>query len=174
MALKHAILALLEKEERTGYEIKDSFDGPLEHMWSASFGGIYPALHRMKLDGLLTEEFIVQHGKPNKKVYRITDKGTAELTLWFHKPPLPETIKDEFLLKMYLMPDSDPFLVETLLTERKQRSEKKVEHFKKASTEPAHKKRSRFFIDYSLHRYISELQWITRAMQLLKTKTNEK
>ena len=169
MALKHAILALLEHQDLTGYEIKESFDGPLELMWSASFGGIYPALHKMKLEKLVTEEFIVQHGKPNKIVYRLTATGREELKRWFSKPPLPESIKDEFLLKMYLMPESDPMVIETLLAERKERSEEKISFFKEKK---GVMKKKNYFVDYNLHRYKAELHWITDVLNSIRKKTN--
>ena len=41
MSLKHAILAVLEKKESTGYEIAKQFEGPFGYFWNAPHQLIY-------------------------------------------------------------------------------------------------------------------------------------
>ena len=65
-------------EEASGYEIKkDIEEGLFSHFIDASFGSIYPALTQLAAEGLLTVRAEEQTGKPDKKVYAITEAGRA-------------------------------------------------------------------------------------------------
>ena len=47
------------------------------------------ALDALIRDGLTTVELVVQHDRPNKKLYHVTDDGLAELRRWLATPPAP-------------------------------------------------------------------------------------
>jgi len=74
--LKTIVLNLLSKEERMyGYEItqhvKEATDGKIQ----LTEGALYPLLHRLEADGLLTTEK-VNIGKRVRKYYRLTKNGS--------------------------------------------------------------------------------------------------
>ena len=68
-----AVLGLLRKHPRHGYELKARL---LELGFSrVSFGTLYPALRRLEKRGFI--EALRQTGR--RKAYKLTDTGTAEL-----------------------------------------------------------------------------------------------
>jgi len=79
--LSTLILRLLEERKRMyGYEIaqciKEMSDGKI----LVKEGSLYPALHKLEADGLLSveEEFI---GKRVRRYYRLTEKGQSQSAL---------------------------------------------------------------------------------------------
>jgi PadR family transcriptional regulator, regulatory protein AphA len=103
-----AILGLLAEEPRSGYDIKKEVEERLSHFWSESFGHIYPMLHRLHERGLVEMEVERQEGKPDRKVYRITDEGRSALRDWFAEPVAPLRPRSELLLRMFLGRHADP------------------------------------------------------------------
>ena len=45
----------------------------------AGEGQLYPVLHRLEDDGFIAGAWEPQEGRPPRRVYALTDKGTAEL-----------------------------------------------------------------------------------------------
>ncbi len=80
--LKHGILGLLSYYDRSGYEIMEVFKDSLDFMWNANTSQIYRELQNLKDKGFAEVNEIEQTGKPNKKVYSITESGREELMHW--------------------------------------------------------------------------------------------
>ena len=68
-------LGLLSLGPRSGYEIKQMFEGPLSDFYSLSFGTIYPTLNKLQSAKFVSCKQHAQSKKPDKKVYTITKKG---------------------------------------------------------------------------------------------------
>ena len=80
MNVRTLCLGILSLQEASGYEIKkDVEDGLFSHFIEASFGSIYPALTQLASEGYVTVREEEQTGKPDKKVYAITDAGRNAL-----------------------------------------------------------------------------------------------
>jgi PadR family transcriptional regulator, regulatory protein AphA len=102
-------LGYLSLKEATGYEIKKDFeDGLFCHFMEASFGSIYPALNQLAAEGLVTVREEEQFGKPDKKVYAITDIGHQVLAKCLRVLPARDKFKSEFLFIMLLQHYVDP------------------------------------------------------------------
>ena len=101
MSLKHAILVLLESEGGTGYDIVKSFNKGLGYFWNASHQQVYQELKKLNGDGLLQCDVEVQTGKPDKKVYVVTDSGRKALHNWLAEPAKLPKINDGLLVKLY-------------------------------------------------------------------------
>lgn len=112
MALEHAILVSLAEKSATGYDLARRFDASIGHFWKATHQQIYRVLARMDGDGWVTSEAIVQEGRPDKKVYAITDLGLSELRLWTSKGTPVERLRSEFAVKLRALPfgESDAIL----------------------------------------------------------------
>lgn len=80
--LKHGILGLLSYYDRTGYEIMEVFKDSLNFMWNANTSQVYRELNNLKEAGWATVTEVEQQGKPDKKIYSITDGGREELMKW--------------------------------------------------------------------------------------------
>jgi len=102
MSLKHAILGLLTIQPMTGYELKhEAFDTSIVHFWQADQSQIYRTLDQMESDGWVECELEVQTGRPNKRLFRITDNGRKALREWLHSPQPPPIYREPFLVQMF-------------------------------------------------------------------------
>ncbi|AGE62690.1 transcriptional regulator [Bacillus subtilis XF-1] len=102
--LKYAILGLLRKGELSGYDITSYFKEELGQFWSAKHSQIYPELKKLTDEGFITFRTTIQGTKLEKKMYTLTDSGKQELHAWLIRhQPIPETVKDEFMLKAYFI-----------------------------------------------------------------------
>jgi PadR family transcriptional regulator, regulatory protein AphA len=112
MNVKTLCLGVLSLKEATGYEIKkDVEDGLFSHFIEASFGSIYPALNQLAAEGLVTVREQEQSGKPDKKIYAITEGGRAALTRSICVLPAKDKYKSEFLFQMLLQDMMSPDIV---------------------------------------------------------------
>lgn len=102
MSLAHAILGLLQQKERTGYDLKTScFDQYIGHLWPADQAQIYRTLDKLVEQGWITCTVEIQHDRPNRKVYSVTEAGIAELIRWLQLPkPLP-TVREPLLVQLF-------------------------------------------------------------------------
>lgn len=101
MSLKHAIMVLLETEAGSGYDLLKRFNQRLGFFWQASHQQIYQQLKIMHKEGLIDREVEVQQGKPDKKVYIMTQDGHKELLRWLNEACKPQKINDSLLVKLY-------------------------------------------------------------------------
>ncbi len=102
MSLPHAILGFLQTMPLTGYDLKtQAFDESVAYFWPVVQPQIYRELDRMLDQGWVKDDLVIQAGRPNRRVYSITDAGRAELSRWlrdFH--PLP-AYRDGFLIQLF-------------------------------------------------------------------------
>jgi DNA-binding PadR family transcriptional regulator len=108
MSLRYAILGLLANDELSGYELTKRFDRSVAYFWQARSQQIYPELARLEADGLVTGRLVEQVGRPDKRLYRITDAGQRSLRKWVVTPSPPTLVKDEFMVKVYCYGLIDP------------------------------------------------------------------
>ncbi|HEX7323584.1 MAG TPA: PadR family transcriptional regulator [Mycobacterium sp.] len=86
MALPHAILVSLCEQSGSGYELAHRFDRSIGYFWNATHQQIYRTLRVMEDDGWVRATPVVQQGRPDKKVYTVTDAGRGELARWIGEP----------------------------------------------------------------------------------------
>ncbi len=103
MNVRTLCLGILTFQEASGYEIKKMVeDEVFSHFIDASYGSIYPALTKMMNEGLVSVRAEEQAGKPDKKVYSITDTGRKELAAALAVDPVADKFKSEFLFQLML------------------------------------------------------------------------
>lgn len=100
---RYVILGLLQEENLSGYELKKIIDIRMAFFWQESYGQIYPELAHMKEEGLIdfADADKEDKAKREKVKYRITPKGLEILEQWMESENEKDTIRSEFLLKMY-------------------------------------------------------------------------
>jgi DNA-binding PadR family transcriptional regulator len=106
--MRFPLLALLASGPAHGYELK----AQLEQRFGAvlpplNAGQIYTTLGRLERDGLVDDDAVAQNGRPNKRVYRLTDKGKAELAGWVADSTPQTRLKDDFFIKLVLAKAAD-------------------------------------------------------------------
>ncbi|MEX2392864.1 MAG: PadR family transcriptional regulator [Actinomycetota bacterium] len=119
-AVKFALLGLLAKESRHGYELKTAFEELLGG--SINVGQVYTTLQRLERDDFVRSELIPQDLVPDRKVYDITPAGRAELDAWLNEPTAgPIRLRDELFVKVLIADLVDSTDVHLLITRQRQR-----------------------------------------------------
>ena len=130
MSLPHVILTVLSTRDATGYDITKEFSASIGYFWKASHQQVYRELNKMAQNEMVTCELQPQDGKPDRKVYSITDAGRAALGEWFEQPMVHPTVRDEFSAKLMAcnIQASNPFQFQ--LSELVEESKLLITHYK--------------------------------------------
>ena len=99
--LGFALLGLLARKPRTGYELAQSLGRPIGYFWTASHSQIYPELARLEAERLVRHRVVDGPGPRDTKRYSITAEGRRELAKWTVTPAPPEPSRNELLLRVY-------------------------------------------------------------------------
>jgi PadR family transcriptional regulator, regulatory protein AphA len=176
MSLAHAILGLLQQEEMTGYDLKNTcFDQTIAHLWSADQAQIYRTLDKLEQQDWVHCTVEVQHDRPNRKVYRITDTGKAELERWLQSDqPIP-TIRDPLLIQIYFAAQLPNSAILNLLKQQLIAHEKKLADCKAIELPPpTHQSANREQMmqrlaqELAISREQAYLDWLNRAIELMQ------
>jgi PadR family transcriptional regulator AphA len=104
MSLAYTILGFLNIEPMTGYDLKKNMDYSTQFIWHAKLSQIYPTLKQLEAKGLAEVEVVPQEGKPDKKVYSITEAGRQALIAWLNEPlDVRPLIKNPLLLRLFFL-----------------------------------------------------------------------
>lgn len=170
MSHRYLVLGLLSEMPRTGYEIKKHVGTTLKAVTSASYGTLYPTLHRLLKEGAVHMEEHPQTHRPARKVYEITERGLHELDEWLHQPTAADHIRREFLLKLYLSHDLPSADLKHLLEERRAVTQAQLEELVQhrdnlnGSTSPIHT----WVQDYTIEMCQAELTWLAQRLDELE------
>lgn len=110
MDAKNLCLGALTCGDASGYEIKKMFEeGPFAYFHKVSYGSIYPALAKLCDEKLISMREQSQEGRPDKKVYSLTQEGREALKKALQKTPANDQLRSEamvmYFLQGYLEPD---------------------------------------------------------------------
>jgi DNA-binding PadR family transcriptional regulator len=109
--LKFALLGLLARDPKHGYDLKNELEQALGGHWEINFGQIYTTLARLERDKQVRVIAEDQDGR-GKKTYQITPEGRKDLAGWLAEPvEKPRQFRDEFFIKLIigrLAGESDP------------------------------------------------------------------
>jgi DNA-binding PadR family transcriptional regulator len=109
---------MLTDGEASGYDLKKYFESSFGHFFAAGFGSIYPALASLAEKELVSCRCVPQDGKPDRKVYRITEAGRQRLLAELDKPNPSHKIRSEFLATLCFAHLMDADQVRTVLANR--------------------------------------------------------
>ncbi|MFF0776662.1 PadR family transcriptional regulator [Nonomuraea wenchangensis] len=116
--LGFAILAVLARGERTGYDLAAAMRTPVGHFWTAGHSQIHAELQKLRAGGLVGFEAEHGPGPQGKKVYHLTADGLAELRAWVTEPPRARPERDELVLKTYASWLAEPGLLRRLFADQ--------------------------------------------------------
>ncbi len=74
------VLSVLRRGPLYGYEIAKEIRERTDSVLRLKEGSLYPALHAMEREGLLSAEWQTVERGPSRKYYRLTDRGKVVLT----------------------------------------------------------------------------------------------
>ncbi|SHE94554.1 transcriptional regulator, PadR family [Seinonella peptonophila] len=96
-SLAYALLAMVARKDCSGYELVQL----LELFWQAKHSQVYPLLAKLEQKQYVAHRLVKQNGRPDKKIYRLTEQGREILSAWIHEEPAVPVVRDEFLTKIY-------------------------------------------------------------------------
>lgn len=114
---KNVVLGLLNKSERTGYEINEFFQKIFYHFYDGSLGMIYPTLRKLEEEGKIEKKQVIQSDRPNKNVFTINDSGKEEFHKYLNSPVEKERRVSDFLMRMYFGEYIDKEKIEKMIKE---------------------------------------------------------
>ena len=102
-ATSYAVLGLLSlADELSGYDLKQWAENLRFFYWSPAQSQIYAELRRLSALGLVAERDVEQVGRPDKRLYRITERGLAEVRRWLEETPVePPVLKHSVALRVF-------------------------------------------------------------------------
>jgi PadR family transcriptional regulator, regulatory protein AphA len=104
-----ALLGLLTRGgELSGYDVQRMAETATGFFWAPAKSRIYAVLPQLVERGFATSREVLQTGRPNKQLYRITKAGRAALQVWLEEPPVIEPERAPLLLKLYYGDLLDP------------------------------------------------------------------
>lgn len=102
------LLGLLTIEPMSGYDLGQLIRASIGHFWNESYGQIYPNLKNLAGGGFVTAKTERHKGKPDRRIYSITNKGRERLARWLAVEPQPEIPRNELLLKLFFGVQASP------------------------------------------------------------------
>jgi DNA-binding PadR family transcriptional regulator len=84
--LGYALMGLIQRKPSSGYDLRKLFAETAMGNYSSSPGAIYPALERLEAQGLVLGIVKDTAGLRRRRLYRLTGKGSAELSKWLTRP----------------------------------------------------------------------------------------
>lgn len=118
MDVKTVCLGMLSDGEASGYDLKKQFESTFVHFFAAGYGSIYPALAALHAGGLVACREVPQDGRPDRKVYRITEQGLRHLRAGLDDPNPSHKVRSEFLATMCFAHLMTPEQIATVLDNR--------------------------------------------------------
>jgi PadR family transcriptional regulator AphA len=115
----YVVLGLVELcQPATPYEIKQAAEATTAHFWTLAHTQLYTECSRLSREGLLDER--QEESGRRRKLYRLTDAGTAALDAWRAEPvsDAPE-LRDPGILKLFFGADLVPLARAQLETHRR-------------------------------------------------------
>lgn len=104
MSVGHVLLGLLAQRDQYGYELKQLHDVTFPAVRPLAFGQIYAALERLARKDFVELVDTVRVDGPDRRVYRLTAAGQAELEHWLVEVDLPtDFVANPFAVKATLL-----------------------------------------------------------------------
>jgi len=108
MSLRYALLAILQADAMSGYDLKELFESSVGHVWYAPDSQIYPELRKMEAEGLLEGEDVPGGRSGIKRRYHITPVGQEAFSEWVNAPITYPRDRDPARLHATYMETADP------------------------------------------------------------------
>lgn len=169
MSLRYALLGTLSIKPMSGYDIKKAWERSVGLAWNANYSQIYSQLHGLEKEGKVHRQDIVQEGKPNKRLYSLTDAGLADLKAWLREPIDMAYLKDEFMLKFFFADHLDKETLRKHLLDalRLMKERAQAVELVTSGKAPTISRIGAHAAQMGLRYYHLYAQWIAEALELL-------
>ncbi len=173
VSLAHALLGLINDHPATGYQLKNDFENSVNFFWNATLPQIYRTLNQIESQGWLKAEIETQIGKPNRKVYSLTEEGLDEFHRWLNEPLEPREPKYSALVKVFFANNADPEKFTAHLEEFRSHYENmlKIHEIRKAEKESEYGKLT---ADFGIRTARMIIEWCDEALNIHKNLQEDK
>jgi len=161
MSVRYGLLALLDEAPSHGYQLKTAFERRTGGNWALNIGQVYTTIQRLERDGLV--ESTGQPADADRREYRITPAGRAQLSAWFDNPVVPEApARDELTIKVLLAVAAGDLDVTALLQRQRRASVEQLQAYtrRKAKADPEHDVPFLILLDALIFRTEAEIRWL--------------
>ena len=167
MSVRHAFLAMLSARPMYGYELKSTYDKLLVVGNALNLGQIYTTLARLERDGLVEPAGAAEGDE--KKYYRITGKGKAELSAWLGESGGWETYTDSLSYKLAVREYLDPLALRESIAETRRQlliNLQALTHSLRRLPEPG--AGAAMVIERNLFRLEADIKWLDNCLRTIK------
>jgi PadR family transcriptional regulator AphA len=165
VSFRYVVLGLLAQRPMSGYDIKRLLECLSWLIGSSSFGNIYPTLHALLNDGLVTVDVVPHQDRPPRKVYTVSQEGRRALQEWLAQPVPPSASLKAFIMRLIVAQD---LAQEGLIAHLAQRRAQVAAHRDALQGFSAGQEQAgvgwRLALDYGLAVADTELAWLDRAL----------
>jgi DNA-binding PadR family transcriptional regulator len=159
LSVRFGLLALLDEAPRHGYHLKTAFERRTGGSWLLNIGQVYTTIQRLERDGLVESA----GGEEDRREYRITPTGRAELAAWFDNPVVAEApARDELTIKVLLAVAAGDVDVTALLQRQRRASIEQLQAYtrRKAQADPERDVAFLILLDALIFRTEAEVRWL--------------
>jgi PadR family transcriptional regulator, regulatory protein AphA len=167
--IRHIILGLLARQVMTGYDIRSLFNGLSWLIEAPSYGSLYPMLHTLLEEGLVTVSMEPGRGRSLRKLYHITDLGQEVLQAALQSPELPERSTRAFARQLILADRLSPGDLQAHLARRRGQLEGYLQRLESGVAEQD--LGQQLIHDYGSTLARAELAWLNTRLSELQVDT---
>jgi PadR family transcriptional regulator AphA len=167
--IRHLVLGLLTQKPMSGYDIKRFLKSVSWLIDVPSLGSLYPSLHALLRDGLVTMEVVARQDRPPRKIYTITEAGDKVLRVWLGQPADSNVSLKKFVLRLILAGQLSQVGLLAHLEQRRARvtAQKAVLEQAVEDKDENTDLGERLMLDYGLSLATAELAWLDSTLARL-------
>jgi DNA-binding PadR family transcriptional regulator len=173
--LQYAVLGLVasKNDGAHGYRLKRECEAISDEFWQTNYGRLYRVLDLLEQQGALLSNDEVQQGRPNRKVYRITEKGRTTLDDWLLQPvdEGAQPLRDELILKLLFLGPDDTDKLTTLIKQQRAiyftRLAQLARRRRQLEKAEVNMRASEFVLDGAAMRVKADLTWLEHVERSL-------
>ncbi|MBW2236766.1 MAG: PadR family transcriptional regulator [Deltaproteobacteria bacterium] len=174
MSLRHAILGILDYREMHGYQLKRVLDEGISTFWPVNLAAIYPSLRKLEEEGLVQgRREPSAEGRPDRKVYTITNAGCEELALWRRVAPdgVP-SVRNPLYLKLLFAHEEDFGEALSWLDKQADRAQAGLDQLRAEQANP--RAFSTFFVEFLRESGVQHLELEIELLKELRARMQER
>jgi DNA-binding PadR family transcriptional regulator len=166
--LQYFVLGLLIRQPMSGYDIKRFLKSLSWLIDVPSFGSLYPSLHALLKDGLVTMEVVAHQDRPPRKIYTIAEAGREALRVWLSQPSEPNASLKKFIMRLALAGQLSQVGLLTHLEQRRARVAAQKTNLEQFIAEGERADLGEhLMLDYELNSAAAELAWLDSTLARL-------
>ena len=176
MSVRYGLLALLDEAPSHGYQLKTAFERRTGGNWALNIGQVYTTIQRLERDGLVEAIEGPAPADDDRREYRITPAGRAQLATWFDNPVVAEApARDELTIKVLLAVAAGDVDVTTLIQRQRRASVEQLQAYtrRKAKADPARDVAFLILLDNLIFRTEAEIRWLDACDARIRSLSKE-